>query len=161
MPPAEPENIFKNRIVQKGLFDLKTLDKNIKEWFSNKGYLFQEKKNVSKAKDKGHETEIVFSAEKKVDNYAKYIINTEILATGLEKVKLGDKMLDKGNVEIRLDANLQLDYKNRFGDKLFGKFLRAVYHKYFKEQIKHYENQSEEEGKDLFSIMKGSLNLLK
>lgn len=160
MPPPEPETIFKNRIVQKGLFNLKVLNKNITEWFSNKKYSFQEKTNSSKAKDRGHEVRVDFSAEKKVDNYAKYIINIEILATELEKVRLEDKSLDKGNVEIRLNANLQLDYKNRFGDKPFHRFLRGLYHRYFKGEIKHYEDQSEEEGKDLFDTIKESLNLL-
>ncbi len=161
MPPPEPETIFKNRIIQRGLFDLKSLTEAIKDWFSTYKYTIQEKKNTSKGKDKGHEVQIAFSGEKKVDNYAKYIINIEIVGTELERVKKEDKTLDKGNLEIRMDANLQLDYKNKFGNKPFGKFLRNIYHKYFKAQIKHYEAQSDEEGKGLFSAVKGALNLLR
>ena len=66
-------------IMYKGLYDFDKLYKAIEDWFNVYQYEYHEKQFKNKEYNVGDELEIKLSGDKKVDEYAKYVIELHVL----------------------------------------------------------------------------------
>lgn len=114
-------------IIKKvGDFDLDALYSDLHLFFEENSYIFHEKENTTKVKDKGNELEIRWTGERNVDTYARFIIDVYFYIERLKKVG----KVYNGDLTIYLNASVELDYKNEWPLKPFGNFLFKVYNGY-------------------------------
>lgn len=153
--------IFKNRIVHEGPFDINLIYKVVKDWFSKHKYDYTELENTVNFKPKGAEIKLRMRGERAVTSYYKFTINVNFLILETEKVKIKDKTLDSGWLEMRMDVSLELDYRKRFEKTKFAKFIRFLYNNYIiKDQINsEYGGKAYSEGMNVFETIKGALEL--
>lgn len=151
------------KIKVKSVFDLSELYKLLYRWFETHGYDFQELEYRESLEAGGKSLEIRWYAEKKMDDYIKFVIKPSFFVVGLEKVEIereGEKeSTNKGEVEQRFDAYLLKDYDSKW-EGPFLRFLRTVYDKFLiKSRIEGYEGQLHEELYTLLNEAKAFLNL--
>lgn len=145
------------KIKQDSIFSLEELYKLMYRWFESKDYKFSE--TEYRKYGIGDIVEIIWSAEKEIDHYAKITIDITFLITGLEKVEIeieGVKSKsNKGTVEMKFDVNLLLDYK-----KKYGPLMRKIYQNFvIKTRIEDYETKAASDANSLFSETKAFLKL--
>lgn len=151
------------KIKLKSVFDLGELYKLLYRWFESHGYDFQELEYRESLEADGKKLEIRWYAEKKIDDYIKFVIKPTFFVIGLEKVEIereGEKeATNKGEVELKFDSYLLKDYENKWKGP-FLRFLRTVFDKFLiKSRIEGYEGQLHEELYTLMSEAKSFLNL--
>jgi len=118
-----------------GAFDFDKLYKDMHDWFIANRYEFSEKEHSRKEKDTGYFIEVHWEGERKIDEYAKFVINVDISISEMNKV---DQM-DYGKMYISFSGALVLDYLNKWSAKPFSNFLLKVYNKYIiKDKINKY-----------------------
>ena len=143
------------RINGKGIIIIENIYTVIKDFFSSHDYLFQEKKHITRHKDKGEKTKIVLEAIKDVTDFIQFFINIEIKVNELQ-------LSNEGKFQIFFHAALNLDYLNKYGDhQKIIKFIFENYKKRVKKiEIKHYEDKLGEELTELISEVKQELGLI-
>lgn len=154
----EKEKIYsKVKIKQDSIFSFEELYKIMYRWYETKGYSLSE---VEYRKyGTGDFLEIIWTAEKTIDHYAKIIIDMDLLATGLEKVEIDVEGVksksNKCSIEMKFDVTLILDYKAKFGP-----LMRKIYHIFLiKKRIEDYETKAASDANGLFSEIKAFLKL--
>lgn len=157
---SKPFNEFNQRIEQKGVFDVKSIYSKLIDWFIDNKYEYTEKDSTTKIKSYGTEVNLRFTAVKLIDDFAKSEIKIDIKTVTSDKVSVKGKKLDKGSLEIRMIANLILDYKHRYSSK-FGLFLLNIYIRYLiKDRFEnYYEDQVSKNAKAIYDLLKEELNL--
>ncbi len=145
------------KIKQDSIFSLEELYKLMYRWFETKGYSFSE--TEYRKYGTGDMVEIIWGAEKEIDNYAKITIDITFLITGLEKVEIeiegAKSKSNKGTVEMKFDVNLILDYK-----KKYGPLMRKIYHSFMiKTRIEDYKKKAASDANDFFSEIRAFLKL--
>lgn len=154
----EKEKIYSGvKIKQDSIFSLEELYKVMYRWFETKGYSFSE--TEYRKYGTGDMVEIIWSAEKAVDNYAKITIDITFLITGLEKIEIEIEGIksksNKGTVEMKFDVNLILDY-----NKNYGPLVRKIYQGLLiKKRIEDYETKAAADANGLFSEIRAFLKL--
>jgi hypothetical protein len=126
-------------IIRKvGVFDLQHLLDTIYFWFDNQSYEVQEKDFKHKTTPTGFENEYLFSAEKKVDQIAKFNGDVYIHLWDCKNVKavINGREVTKqwGRILIEITGKLEIDYANSFEGsplrRILGEFLfTKVLHK--------------------------------
>ena len=105
-------------IMYKGLYDFDRLYKAIEDWYNAYMYEYHEKQFKNKEDNLGDELEIKMFGDKKVDEYAKYIVELHILNSDAEYVEkeINGKMriLIRGRIRIKLTAKAEFDYQKSF-----------------------------------------------
>lgn len=121
-------------VKRKGTFDLDEFYKALKHWFDINGFKeFSEIEYVERIKTGGKQYEIVWVATKNETNYFQFVIKTEILVLGLNKVEVqteqGKKLkLDNGQIEVRFYSYIVTDPKGLFKNEVkFFKRLKYLY----------------------------------
>ncbi len=151
------------KVKQVGVFDLTELYLLLYKWFELYGYDFQEQeyRDIEQAGKKN--LEIRWYAEKKVDDYVKFVIKVSMLILRMEDIEVeseGMKVASKkGTVEFRFDAYLEKDYENRWeGGPM--KFIREVYDKFIiKGRIEALEGELQGELYKFIDEIKAFLNM--
>jgi hypothetical protein len=143
---SELDRVFSGKVKQTGIFDFKELYRYCYTWIVDEGYLLTEKTYSEKITPTGKELEIIWEARKKISDYFRFNIkiNWRILGMTSVEVEEGGKKLkmDKGQVEIKVEAVLEKDYEHRWENNSFSKFLRGVYDKYIiRGRIDQYEGK--------------------
>lgn len=154
--------IFNQKIWVDGIYDINKTIHEIREWFKENLYEQPlETENTTKIKGKGIETITKFKAEREVTDYIKFFIFIEGRAIEMDKVKVDDKVLDKGKVEFKVKTVMELDYRKKWRKSKLGKILMYVYNNYLiKNKLKDvYEEKIYNEGFELFNIIKKTFNL--
>lgn len=154
----------KVKIKDKSIFSLEELYKMLYRWFELYQYDFQEQEYRDNDMGGGQKhLEIKWRAERKINDYFKFVIETQFLVLGLEKVeieKAGVKQAtNKGEVEIRITAYILKDYDNKW-ERAEWRFFRDLYEKFvIKTRIEDYEGQLYEETYKYMDEIKAFLNL--
>jgi hypothetical protein len=143
---AELDNVFKGKVKQTGIFDFKELYRFTYSWLVDEGYLVTEKTYSEKITPGGKEIEIAWEAKRKISDYFRFIIKASWRILGMTSVEVeenGKKIkLDKGQVEIKIEATIEKDYEHRWENNAFTKFLRGAYDKYIiRGRIDQYEGK--------------------
>ncbi|MFH1592619.1 MAG: hypothetical protein ABIB47_04610 [Candidatus Woesearchaeota archaeon] len=152
------------KIKDKSIFSLEELYKLLFRWFELNQYDFNEQEYRDEDTGAGQKhLEIKWYAEKKINDYFKFVIETNFLVLGLEKVEIESggvkRNTNKGEVELRIKAYILKDYENRW-EAGFMRFLRAFYEKFvIRGRIDDLENQIYEEAYRYMDEIKAFLNL--
>ena len=163
----ERDYIVKNiKIRQQSIFDMSDLYKIMFRWFTQHNYDFQEKQYMEQNSPRGKHLEIGWETAKKMSDYIKFRIDIKFLVNGLDSVEVEvgglKKKTNKGDVEMRFDAYLELDYEGKWEGRPVTKFLREIYNKYVtKSRMEDYEAQIHEELYEFLNEIKSFLNLYK
>jgi hypothetical protein len=100
-----------------GEFDYEELYQTIHNWYRTMQYEVVETYK-HKMTGSGAEVELTFKGERKVTEFMKYHIETELKGWGMneiEAVRNGKKQkLDKGRILVTIKFTLELDYNSRF-----------------------------------------------
>jgi len=144
-------------IRYKGDFDLDDLYKKCKDWFGSKKYIFTEKEHTHKDRSEGHELNVRFSAEREIDDYIRFDIETYFFVLYANK----KGKFTNANVKINIQAWVILDYKNNWQKTAFHKFLFYIYNNYIiKKKIQGvYEEKLFLEMVNYSKMIKSHLNL--
>ncbi|MFH1054101.1 MAG: hypothetical protein V1740_06805 [Candidatus Woesearchaeota archaeon] len=116
------------RIKYRGLFDYKELTNNMRRWFIDSNYEFNEGTYKHKVPSPaGYEQELKWKAERKVTGYVLYRIKVyfhiwDIKEVDVVKDSKKKKMWD-ARVLIEMDGEVELDWNNYFEK---GKFLEGI-----------------------------------
>ena len=140
-----------------GEFNFDSLYKSVKSWFGSYRYDYYEKEMTEKNKPQGNSVLIKISAEREVDDYAKFVIEIDFNEV------LRIKKTEKGNLgELRaiIRAKFILDYKNNW--KNFPFLLYLYNNVILKKKVnKFYFPKLYDEMMDLNSMVKRNLGLIK
>ncbi len=139
-----------------GVFDLDRLYSEINRWINDNNYEFEEKEHSDKRKDKGNKIKYVFLGEKKVTDYIKYNVQVEIFAVEINKMS---ENLVSGKLNIVFNANVELDYKEKWGISKLSKFFFNFYNNYLiKNEIDNHMGKLYDETIDLQDLAKDVLD---
>ncbi len=155
----DEQGIFNQRITKDGVYDLKLLISELKHWFEENEYDWEELVNVTKEKDKGIEISSAFQGVKYVEDYYRRSIKVEMLITRVKKVAVKDMKLDQGKTEIIISSLLMTDYKNLYHSSI-GEFFKKLKDNY----IHFYEKKAQVgrlfvESQDLVATLKHALGM--
>ena len=154
------------KIKQKGVFNLEELYLLLYKWFELYGYDFQEEEYRDIEKGPGEKNlEIRWYAEKKIDDYIKFVIKVSMMVVGMKEVEIEEEGVKRktntGTVEFRFDSYLFKDYEDRWEGGVM-KFFREVYDKYIiKGRIESLEGELQEQLYKFIDEIKSFLNMHK
>src|SRR3989344_1605507 len=143
-------------IRYKGAFDLDSLYKSVKSWFSANSYDYYEKENTEKTKPQGNSVILKMNGVKDVDDYVEFRIDAifeEILR--IKKLEKGHH----GEVRAIIKAVMVLDYRSSWKSYPFlfhlynNIILKRKIHNYYWPRI--YDDMM-----DLNSLIKSKLNMV-
>ncbi|MAG50606.1 hypothetical protein CL621_03120 [archaeon] len=117
------------RIVNTGIFNFDDLCDGIQSWADSRRYDFTEKEHTNKTHPRGQEVVYAWIFEREIDDYVQFTIRVDFRIIELRKVKVGDKQADKADMEIKIFAFIDFDYKGKWKGPLRG-FLMNVYNNY-------------------------------
>ena len=151
------------KVKQTGVFSLDELYQLLYRWFELYGYDFQEEEYRDIDKGGKKNLEIRWYAEKKIDDYIKYVIKVSMMVLGMEDVEVEEegvkRKTSKGTVEFRFDAFLLKDYEGAWEGGIM-KFLREVYDKFvIKGRIESLEGELQGELYKFMDEVKAFLNM--
>ncbi len=155
----------KLKVTEKSVFSLDEVYKLMYRWFELHNYDFQEQEYRDEEMGDGSKhIEIKWYAEKKIDNYFKYVIEIGFLVLGLVEVEIdkgGIKAKShKGQIEMQFRAYIIKDYDKKWENNPLMRFLREIYDKkLIRSRIEGYESELYEETYKLINDIKAFLNL--
>lgn len=117
-----------------GVFDFKKLYRLGKRWAEDNKYLWHEKLFKDNVSSLGHEIEVEWEFTKKFSAFVRFQIEVKIWILRMNPVKVEGKNLEKGEAEITIKAEMQMDYKKNWEKTAFGKVLRYIYIYYMKKR---------------------------
>jgi hypothetical protein len=110
-----------------GIIDLDNLYREIVKWFKDRKYDFYE----TLYKDKPPELELEWHAERKVDDFYRYIIEIYFHFYDIEEIDVIQhgvkKKMIRSRVWIKIEPFVELDYQDRWSDTAFKKALFTFY----------------------------------
>jgi len=143
-------------VSYEGDLDLKELYILVKSWLKDRGFFLIEKQHEGtpeKFKSK-------WEAQRKADDYAKYVIKVTLEANNLKQISIKNKNLYNGEFSVAFESFVQKDYEDRFEKKPLLKFFRSVYDKYIeRSRYENYENELKEITKNFYNEIKAYFGL--
>ncbi|MBW3011010.1 hypothetical protein KY326_02215 [Candidatus Woesearchaeota archaeon] len=161
---GEKLQVISKRVSYTGLFSVREIFKLIDDWLGQHGWDKIEASHTEVVTEKGKEIKISLEPEKKENDYVKYIIYIDIVLTEVEDVvvKKGKKNipLNKGNVDISLDAKIVTDYDGKWVKSPIHLMIKAMYDKFVKKsEIDEFKAKLEKAVTHLNEQIKAHLNL--
>ena len=145
---GESSTVYEQTVKKKGYWNFSDLYQFCFNWLKDHNLSVEE--NEYTEKDSGvKEIQIKWTAKKKINDYFKNQIKIEwhIIAMSDAEIERGGKKqkTNKGDLKIKIKATLESDYENRWENKPFNKFIRAIYDNYIIKSTKDdYEDRLEE-----------------
>jgi len=154
------------KIEYNGIFSVQELYQIIDKYFREKGYDKRELRHHEHVTENGKYIEIELMPWKKISDYVKNEIRIYITIYNLKDVIIEQKgkkiPMQRGELNVVVDAFLNTDYENRWETTPFYYFLRVVFDKYiYKGYIDGFEEKLKEDTSGLISTLKSYLNLYK
>ena len=158
-----PESEIK---IKKAIFHLKELYKHTKDWLDEKGYDTIEKKYEEKIEPSGRELTIEWKCEKKIDEYSRFVIKIKWKTLGMNDIKLKqdgkEVKMQQGELNVKVSAELELDYNEKWDSSPIVKLFQSFYEKYlYVGTITEMKSKLWEEGWKCYNEIKSYLNLYK
>ena len=127
------------KLIYDGVFDLDRLYSEIRSWFDEYLYGFEETKHSDKVKAKGREIEYVFKGSKEINDYVKYGIKATFF---LEEVNPVSGNLVKAKAVVNFEGTVETDYRDRWQKTKFMEFLFRFYNNYLvKDEIQRQKGR--------------------
>lgn len=145
-----------------GVFDLNSVIRLIKGWFSKNYYFIYEKNYGDVQKDKNlSDIRIDIDSEREVDDYNRAHIDITLKIKDLQNVTVNNKKLQKGNLKVKFEAYLKKDIHSEWEVKPILKVLRGIYDRFlYNDKQKAIEEDLKAETYALYSEVKAFFNLL-
>jgi hypothetical protein len=162
---AEKDYIVdKLRLTYDGLFSVRELYNLVTEWFEERGYDKNEKKNFEAVDADGRNIEIWMEPWRTLHSYVKRFMRVRILMSKVKDVEVekdGVKLkLNQGKVQIVFDAWMQTDLESEWEGKPFYFFIRTTFNKFFFRPLTSgYEADLKGEVNALYGRVKSYLNM--
>lgn len=161
---VEKDIVFKGKIKHTGIFDFKEFYRFCYVWLIDKEYFVTEKEYNEKLDPAGKEIKVVWEAKRKISDYFRFFLKVSWRTLGMkdievekEKVRIG---MNKGYIEIGVEAVLEKDYEHRWESGAFLKFLRGLYDRYvIRGRIESYEEEIHSEADEFLAQAKAFLAL--
>ena len=146
---SEKETIFSSNIGYDGVFSFKDFYKFCHDWLIEEvgmDRVVEEKYKEKIAGDK-KDIEVKWKGTKDLSDYFRFEMKVSFTVRGLRKVEItnGSTKIEtnKGDLKLKVDGILIMDYKGKFETTPFNKFLRDIYQRWvitsrieeFKEKI--------------------------
>ena len=139
-------------IEEKGVFNLKKVFSEIKDWLKEYNYKFNETKRKHKKGDFGDIIEITWTADRVVAEYIKFSITINFV---LEDIIPSGERLVSGKAQILIGAKATIDYQKQWEPTKLRKFFMGLYQKLFlQDTIDKYVDKLDTEIKDLRGTIK-------
>jgi len=157
--------VFEQTLKHKGYFTYSELYTFCYNWFKDNGYSnLAEEEYVEKIAPNGKEIQITWVAKKKVSDYLRNIITAKWHVLGLAdaEVEINGKKekTNKGDLKIKVSAELERDYDSQWEKTPFLKSARGLYDKYIvKTTVDEYEDKLAAKGQGFVEEVKSYLNL--
>lgn len=140
----------KTILVKKGKINLDSLYSNMKNWFDEHDYDFNENKHQTKTNQKGKLTKYEWIAQKEATEYILFII----------KVNFDIKEYSEIELELEISSNIELDYENKWQDTEVKNKVFKIFNTFFKNQeISSFKKKLINEVNNLTKLTKQELNL--
>ena len=149
-------------VQHSGVFDFNGLYRLLRKWFKQRRYKLTEPAYKDLREEGGRNVKMKWIARRKVTDYARYVIETEISLRNFEEVMVKKRKMAKADLSVSLLAYIDKDYEETWYRKSFYKFMREVYDKFA--QGSQYESMERDLKRDLRGIadeIKTYLNLFK
>jgi hypothetical protein len=122
----------------KGKFDFKEICKKAKSWIDSKKYDFTEKENSFKDKSDMDETTMVWVAEREVDDYIKFVIETAFLVKNRDK----RQKINFGEIKLNISAHMELGYNEGWKKSAVLNALFYLYNNFIiRKRINQYQGK--------------------
>ena len=161
---SEKRDIQENKIEYEGLFKIKELFENVKEWAEDNGFDLLQKEYAEAVTETGKEIKMPLDLEKKASDYVKFILLCRFSLDNVEDVLVkkgkSQQKLNKGKVVASLKAVIETDYEDKWHKKPFWIFLKGLHDKFLmSDEITEFENQIKKDLNSLADELKAHLNL--
>lgn len=132
----EKDTIFSTQTSYNGIFPFSEFYKFCYEWFKeSEGFKVVEKKYSEKLAGDSKNVDIEWECVKNVSDYFQEQIEIKFRIIGLTKVEVIDKSgmkikTNNGNVKLTVKGTMIKDYKGKFEESAFKKWMRGIYEKW-------------------------------
>ena len=153
------------KIKERSIFSLDELYKMLARWFELHMYDLQEQEyRDDDMGEAGKHIEIKWYAEKKIDDYFKFVVETTFVVVGLVDVEIDNEGVksksNKGDLEIKIKSYLVKDYDSKWEKSPIMRVLRETYDKkLIKSRIETYQKDLYEDTYKIMDEIKVFLNL--
>ena len=154
------------RILYKGVFDLKKLYKVVYDWLASRGYEVHESKFKTIQKPHGRERQFNWTAYRKVNEFIRFWVAIEWMfndAQDIEVVENGKKkILTKAQMVIIIQHSIDMDFQRRFTKSALHRHLLAFTENWmFRKKIDTlWEDKLRFKMYELANYIKESLNMM-
>ncbi|MDD5417832.1 MAG: hypothetical protein PHW96_03010 [Candidatus Nanoarchaeia archaeon] len=157
----EEDSITRTRMNYKGYFKLREFYNFLYDVCTSLGYDVIE----LECKQASDSFEFEWRNEKSVDDFTMFVIKIKTRITDLKEENNGKEKLNKGNVELTIQAVLRTDYNAKWEINPMLKFMKGIYERYiykptydhWVEKVKEEMNEALNEIKSFFHIEKISM----
>jgi hypothetical protein len=155
--------VFSQTIRKNGYFNFGDLYSFCVDWFKGEGYDVIETDYVEKGSG-AKEVAVNWAPQKDITDYFRFVLNTEIFILDLKDAEIerdGNKeKTHKGNLRIRIRAEIHKDYEERWEQKPMSKFMRGVYEQYIiKTTIDEFETRLIKDASNFAKELKSFMEL--
>lgn len=153
-----------SKVKYAGVFSLSEFYRIMYDLFISQHYIIEEEKYKEKDEKIGKQIEIVWRAEKLVDDYTKFVIKVVVFMVAVNKVTVQkdgvEAKMNKGDVEVAFKAILQTDYESRWEQSPVLKFIKGAYDTYlYRSTFESWKKQIYEEMYSIQNEIKAFFNL--
>ena len=162
---AEKDTIYSSKVKYAGVFDYPDFYKFCYDWLVDEMEMFViEDQYVEKIEGDSKRVDFVWKGVREVTDYFKFAVKVKTRILGMKTVELvqdGQTVkANKGTVEVKISATLIRDYKGRFEEGAFKKFLRAIYEKWvITSRVEQFEEKLAGDADKFLAQVKDYLNL--
>ena len=137
LPPTLKEAPTGATYIQyKGVWDMQDLYEFIASFFHRQKFKFYESRYIQKRPGPfGPETYYVWKAERKAEEYYKFLITIFLHTYDTQDIEVvmkdgSKKTFTKGRIWIQFTGKVEMDYEGKWEESAFYATLRNFYHKY-------------------------------
>ena len=120
-------------VIAGRVFNIGDITKAIKKGIEDQGLIFVENEQNFKEDQYGQQIGFNMSGFEELDEFANLELAVVINFKNIQKVKKGNKTLDKGGLELLFIPKVTYDYKNNWGKNKFSEFWFNIWIDFFKD----------------------------
>jgi len=126
---------WKEELHFTGIFNYKDFFNMLYNVVTANGYTIMDDSHTQKEGDTGTEVEVKWEFERRVDDYTKFHIIIYYLITDMKEVIIkkedgSEVRTNEGNVYVKINGAIELDWQNRWERTEFLKKMRNFYNRY-------------------------------
>ncbi|MBU1245470.1 MAG: hypothetical protein ABIJ20_03370 [Nanoarchaeota archaeon] len=142
----------KMTLKKEGTIDLDSLYSNIKSWFDEYDYSFNEDTHQQKTTQKGKSIKYTWTGKREATEYIQFIIEVKFYITEYSE--------KERKLELEIESRMELDHKDKWQDTEVKSKVFKIFNTLFKnDEIGSFKKKLSEEVANLIKLAKQELNL--